>query len=274
MLSKYSISKGCIGIGSYGSVFSCIEKSTGRSLAIKRIVMKNYKTHGTDFRVLRETTILKSCKHHNIINLLDVFFQDDSIFLVMEKYIDLYTFMAKYSNCKLPENLIRKTMKQLLNGVQYLHSNNIIHRDIKLDNILLTEDFQLKIADFGLSRKINNKIILDEEFVATGFLGTMNYMAPEVIRQVPYNHKVDIFSIGIIFTELLIGHSMPEFSKTIDQLQYLYDLFDNNSLKFNDTFKSLSAVEKDFLKKMCELDPLLRWDASDLLNHKYFNSKM
>jgi len=137
---------------------------------------------------------MKLCKHQNVVKLLDHFENEEYIFLVME-YIkggNLNNFLFNH-HAKLTEEILANYMMQIANALTYLHKYGIMHRDIKPDNLMLSEDYKsIKIMDFGLS-----KIIGPQERVSDGF-GTLAFVAPEVLVRKPYNQKVDIWSLGVI----------------------------------------------------------------------------
>ncbi len=154
----------------------------------------------------RETDILKMCQHPNINRLIDLFDGVSYTFIVLEQIHgkNLYDYM-KTRNFKLPEDRAREITLQLASAIQYLQIFGIAHRDLKLENIMMTDHGNSavpKIIDFGLSRVIGPNQTTIEPF------GTLGYVAPEVLKQDPYSFTCDIWSLGCITYAMLSG-SLP-----------------------------------------------------------------
>ncbi len=151
----------------------------------------------------REIEILKLCQHPNIIRLLDVFENPDHLYIVLELLHggDLYEYLNK-RHFNILEHRARNIVHALATALYYIHSYGIVHRDIKLDNVLMvdeSDDSEVKLVDFGLS-----KIIGPGEYCHDPF-GTYGYAAPEVLEQKPYDSAVDIWSLGVVLYALLAG---------------------------------------------------------------------
>lgn len=189
-----------IGIGSYGEVYRGYDYKLNRNIAIKNLYLKRMNI----LQVLREILILKHTKHNNIIELYDVaYIPEQDILLLIMTYMQ--TDLMRIINS--PESLnslsdmhMQRIIFQILRALKYLHSANIIHRDLKPSNILINENCEIKICDFGMSRLIlNNNSTHLTEYVVTRF-----YRAPELLLGAKtYNEKVDIWSVGCTFAELL-----------------------------------------------------------------------
>ena len=197
-----------IGGGNFGEVYSGILK-----IAIKRIPKSIIEDQKLNKELEREKNILSKCKSTNIIKLYDFIETEDYYDLILEKCdTDLNSILEKRKRgFSIIE--IRNIMNQLNNAFRILESKNIIHRDIKLENILVKynnrskEDFTVKLADFGLSREISNKIKIDDSFC-----GSPDTMAPEILYELPYNNKADLWSIGMIMYQMYYNH-FPNFNK-------------------------------------------------------------
>ncbi len=154
--------------------------------------------------VKREIDVLKLCQHPNIIRLLDIFENQDYLYIIMEVlHVDLYVYMEKRA-FKISETRACTIIHSLATALYYLHSYGIIHRDLKLDNIMTvdeTEDCEVKLVDFGLSKIVGPKETCTEPY------GTLGYAAPEVLRRIPYGKEVDIWGLGIISYILMTGIS-------------------------------------------------------------------
>ncbi len=166
-----------IGKGAFGKVTLAIHKLTGKYVAIKTIDKDCLKDEYSKRKVLREIYIMKKIRHVNVIRLLEVFETEEQILIVME-YAgggDLlhYVKRKKY----LSEDEARPVFRQVVYGLAHIHSRNVLHRDIKLDNILLDSDRGVKICDFGVSK------IIDKHKKINDQCGTPAYIAPEIITK-------------------------------------------------------------------------------------------
>lgn len=195
--------------------------------------------------VLREIAIMSKLHHPNIVQFLG--FIDDPFIIVLE-YIVNGTISSNMRNFNKKQKL--SIMKDILRGLAYLHNRrplSLIHRDIKPSNILITSSKMAKIADFGLSKFYNIPDYNDSSNNVCSCVGSRRYMAPEIYNHTgPYNHKVDIYSAGILFYELLE-------SKTY--IPY-------NSLKW---FYASNHLKKIISEFMVSHDPYKRYDALDIL---------
>ncbi len=178
-----------------------ISLEDGSIVAIKKINKKV--PHINIDNIKKEIRIMKLCKHKNIVQLIDVFEDKESIYIVME-YLSGGDLYARYCSKEyhFKEERVRTIFKQILDAVRYMQELGIIHRDLKLENILFEneiEDSNIKIADFGLSA-------LQGPFQdATDVLGTLHYVAPEVLANKPYDYSVDLWSLGVILFVLVTG---------------------------------------------------------------------
>ena len=153
-------------------------------------------------RVLQEIQLLRKLDHRNVVRLLEVFENESAIYLVME-YMDrgdLYTLLKAQKKGRLSEIQTKPLFFQILRGLEYIHSQGVLHRDIKLDNILLDQGMNLKICDFGISRTIVTNHKMTEQS------GTPAFMAPEIIAGGGYEgFGSDVWSLGVVLYCLLTG---------------------------------------------------------------------
>lgn len=194
-----------LGEGKFGLVRDAIHKQTGTRVAIKSIHKTKVSLEDLSL-AKREIEILKVCQHPNIVPLLDTFENQDYIYIVMQLMQggDLYDYLEK-REFKVSEERARTIIHALATALFYLHSYGIVHRDIKLDNILMTDSTdgaEPKLMDFGLSKMIGPNEHCKEPF------GTVGYAAPEVISGKSYDKAVDIWSLGVVLYILLTG-TMP-----------------------------------------------------------------
>lgn len=252
-----------IGQGAFGFVRVATSILTGKKRAIKSI---NKNTIAYDMKdkvkFFSEVNILIKTDHPNIVKLYE-FFEDNYYYHLVTEYItggELLDFILKRK--VLTEAIAAKFMKQLLSGVAYCHSNNIVHRDLKLENLLLDSDSPdalLKIIDFGTSQ------IFKPSFPMTEKYGTILYIAPEVIKGY-YNEKCDIWSCGVILYILLSGHTPFSGKNDEEILQKISRGF----VSFEKPeWASLSSSAQSLLRKMLKKDPSLRISAEDALHHEW-----
>jgi len=194
-LHDYYEIKEAIGKGKFGLVKSAIHKKSGKKVAVKVMSKSEMTTSDIELQ-MREIEILKMCQHPHIIRLLDVFENQQTMYIVMELLTggDLFTYLEERSFV-VSEKRTKIIAHQIATALYYLHSFGVAHRDLKPENILMedkSDDSDLKIVDFGLS-----KIIGPSETSLDPF-GTLSYVAPEVLLQKPYGKEVDLWSLGII----------------------------------------------------------------------------
>lgn len=218
-LAQYYELKEIIGKGRYGVVRLAIHKKTQAKVAIKVLKKANMKMSEIDL-VKREIEILKLCQHPNIIRLLDTFENLEYIYIVMEwlRGGDLYNYLEK-RNFRLSESRACSIIHSLATALYYLDNYGIIHRDIKMDNIILaneSEDSDVKLVDFGLSKMIGPNEYCTEPY------GTFGYVAPEVLLGKKYDKGVDIWSLGCVLYIMLTGQG-PFEDKTEEGIaSYIY----------------------------------------------------
>ncbi|KAG7276535.1 hypothetical protein CRUP_014276, partial [Coryphaenoides rupestris] len=196
-----------IGHGAYGKVFKARElREQQRLVAVKKLSVPRDPEGGVPAFMIREVAVLRKVEyfnHPNIIKLLDVsarhWATGMELCLVFE-YIDqdLTTYLSKVPRSGLDTDKIKDVMSQLLQGLDFLHSNQVLHRDLKPDNILVGSGGEVKIADFGLARIYAYNIALTPGVV------TLWYRAPEILLGTTYMSSVDVWSAGCILAELFL----------------------------------------------------------------------
>lgn len=197
----YSVGEGYHLSRTYGKVLKAIHKDTRQIVAIKKI--KHIDEHIQIKRIaIREIRILKSLNHPNIVNLLEVIQKKNQIFLIFEfvdtTIIELINHQPQGMN---PCN-IKKILYQALNALTYMHNNKIIHRDIKPENLLVSSKGIVKICDFGFARYKTG----DDNL--THYVSTRWYRAPELLVYAKYTEKVDIWAIGCMAGEMMLGYPL------------------------------------------------------------------
>lgn len=188
-----------IGRGAFGSVYKIMNKNDKKIYALKKIVLTGQNKVDLD-SIKNEALILKTINNENIVKFYDSFFFNNSFYLIMEYCgnSDLKSFINKHKNKNqlISEIVINVIIKGLCNGIKAIHDKKLIHRDLKPENIFISDDYNIKIGDFGISK------ILNGTNYAQTFAGSLSYMAPEMINGKKYNNKVDIWSFGCIIYEL------------------------------------------------------------------------
>ncbi|EDQ89586.1 uncharacterized protein MONBRDRAFT_25087 [Monosiga brevicollis MX1] len=250
-----------IGRGSYGSVYLVHQtKRTSKSKYVVKVM---------DCRLLnnallaeRESQLLSKLSHPNIVKHRDSFKSPsgDELCIVMQycEGGDLYTRIKQQASAGalFPENQIMDWFCQITLALQYLHSQNVLHRDLKTQNIFLTRSDIIKVGDLGIARQLENS-----EDMASTMIGTPYYMAPELLSQEEYNHKSDIWSLGCCLYELTTlkpAFSANNLSKLL--IKVLQDTVPRIPLAYSD---DLNAFNMSLLQREAELRPSTQMILSD-----------
>ncbi|KAJ6365774.1 hypothetical protein OIU76_030533 [Salix suchowensis] len=202
LFGKYEIGK-LLGYGAFAKVYHARNVSTGQSVAIKAVSKAKVMKGGFVAHVKREISIMRRLRHANIVKLHEVLATKGKVYFVME-YAKGGELFAKISKGRFSEDLSRRYFQQLITAVGYCHARGVFHRDLKPENLLLDENMNLKITDFGLSA-------VTEQVRPDGLLhtlcGTPAYVAPELLAKKGYDGaKVDIWSCGVVLFVLIAGY--------------------------------------------------------------------
>lgn len=257
-----------LGKGSFGLVIEATEKETETKWAIKKV--NKEKAGSSAVKLLeREVSILKSVKHEHIIHLEQVFETPKKMYLVMELCEDGELKKILERKGHFSENETRWIIQSLASAIAYLHSKDIVHRDLKLENIMVKSSYvddnnelnlNIKVTDFGLAVKKQGR---RSEAMLQTTCGTPMYMAPEVINAHEYSQQCDIWSIGVIMYILLCGE--PPFLASSEEK--LFELIRKGNLSFEDpVWDSVSDCAKTVLHQLMKVDPAHRITAKELLD--------
>eukprot|EP00842_Homolaphlyctis_polyrhiza_P004210 jgi/Hompol1/4790/HPOL_003878-RA len=246
-----------IGRGMSGNVYISRNNATKQKVAIKRMILDRQQRK--DF-VLTELTVLKECQHPNLINYIDSFLCRGDLWVVMELMEGGALTNVIDTLGTLSEPLIAAIVQEGLKGIRHMHKLNLIHRDIKSDNILLDQQGHVKLADFGLCVRLT-----EERSQRTTLLGTAFWMAPEVIKRKNYGPKVDIWSFGITTIEMIDGE--PPYIDE-EQIRALYLIATTGKPKIKNE-AGLSSALRHFLDKCLEVDVDSRPTADEILKHPF-----
>ncbi|CAL0308567.1 unnamed protein product [Lupinus luteus] len=257
-----------IGCGAFGHVYVGMNLDSGELLAVKQVMIaassaskEKAKAHIKELE--EEVKLLKDLSHPNIVRYLGTVREEDSLNILLEFVPggSISSLLGKFG--AFPEAVIRTYTKQILVGLEYLHKNGIIHRDIKGANILVDNKGCIKLADFGASKQVVELATISG---AKSMKGTPYWMAPEVILQTGHSFSADIWSVGCTVIEMATGK--PPWSQQYQQ--EVAALFHIGTTKAHPPIPDhLSAGAKDFLIKCLEKEPDLRPSASELLQHHF-----
>jgi calcium-dependent protein kinase len=260
--SIYSLVSFPVGYGSYGEVWVCDHIRSKEKRAVKIIDKIWISQEMIEKRtVLNEVDILKTLDHPNVLKVFEYFEDEQYYYIVMEycKEGDLYDDLLKVE--KYDEITAAKIMKQIFSGLAYIHKKNVVHRDVKLDNILITEkneEIQIKIIDFNIATFNLGKRL-------SKFTGTLSYIAPEVIKG-NYSEKCDLWSCGVIMYLLLSGKFPFEGDSKEDTIKKIS--CGNFNTKCGQWSK-ISESAKDLLSKLLQKKPSKRYSAIQALAHPW-----
>ncbi|CAL1261352.1 unnamed protein product [Larinioides sclopetarius] len=244
-MSRYDKEK-VIGSGTFGNVWLVKSKLSRHSYVLKEIDLRSL--NETDRQhALNEVSILSKCKHKHIIRYKDAVIETDLTLSIVMEYAeggDLYSAIMKQRGVPFSEHRIISWFIQICLALQYIHYQNILHRDLKSQNIFLTRNKMIKVGDFGIARVLRNP----EELAKTA-IGTPYYLSPEICQRKPYNHKSDIWALGCILFEMT---ALEHAFQAVDFI-HLVSLILRGKRK--ELPSHCSSIIKDLVKDLLEFDP-------------------
>lgn len=280
-----------LGEGSYATVYKGKSKVNGKLVALK--VIRLQEEEGTPFTAIREASLLKGLKHANIVLLHDIIHTKETLTLVFEYvHTDLCQYMDKHPGGLHPDN-VKLFLFQLLRGLSYIHQRYILHRDLKPQNLLISDTGELKLADFGLARA---KSVPSHTY--SNEVVTLWYRPPDVLLgSTEYSTCLDMWGVGCIFVEMIQGvAAFPGMKDIQDQLERIFlvlgtpnedtwpgvhslphfkperfTVYSSKSLR--QAWNKLSYVNhaEDLASKLLQCSPKNRLSAQAALSHEYFS---
>jgi CTD kinase subunit alpha len=283
-----------VGSGTYGKVFKAIHVYTKKLVALKKIRMEGERD-GFPVTAVREIKLLQSLKHDNVVSLQEVMVEKNDCFMVFEYLSHDLTGLLNHPTFKLDPAHKKHLAKQLFEGLNYLHTRGVLHRDIKAANILVSNEGQLKLADFGLARFYAKRRQLDY----TNRVITIWYRSPELLLgETQYGPAVDIWSAACVLVEIFTRHAIfPGDGGEINQLEKIYAVLGTPNTRdwpglvdmqwfellrpsakrpnvFAEKYKErVTPAAFDLLAAMFQYDPTKRPSAPDVLEHPYFTTE-
>jgi hypothetical protein len=256
-----------LGKGSFGMVYEA-GLSNGKTVCVKVVELGSMSSEADLKGLKNEINLMKALNHPNIVQYYGC--TEDKAKNTLNIFMEYVTggtmnhYIKKFKT--LPRDTVRQWAYQIVSGIKYLHSMNIVHRDIKGDNILVTIDGIVKVADFGCSKQIDD--VCSKSHGCQTMVGTPYWMAPEVIKCEPggYGTKSDIWSVGCTIVEMVTGK--PPWPECNSMWAAVYKIANSKGLP-TEIPKDLSEDMMDFLEKCFERDPVKRPAAEELLKHRW-----
>lgn len=245
-----------IGEGKIARVYKAVEKASRKTVALKVFPKAPINQFGIHHQLRREIEIQHHLNFKHIVRLHGYFQTETDIVLVMEYFEarDLYSRTQKKEKIEL-----KPTLFQLAKALQYMHLRNVIHRDIKLENILLSSTGLVKVIDFGWA------VHCVPDAQRETYCGTVLYLSPELLNTRRYDEKVDVWAFGVVAYELVCGVP-PFFGKTENET---FGQIKSKELA-SKGLKTAGAEAEDLIRKCLEKDPLIRIGIEDVVKHPFF----
>ncbi|XP_074389722.1 serine/threonine-protein kinase PAK 3-like [Zonotrichia albicollis] len=241
-----------LGRGGFGAVYKALDTSSGQQVAIKIMSLKE---EMSEELAANEILAMRDNRNPNIVTYLDSYLVDAELWLAME-FMDGGTLFDVLRAVYLEEGQIGAVCRECLQGLHFLHSRQVIHRDIKSGNVLVGMDGSVKLGDFGLCAQLS-----PGHSKRSSSVGTPSWMAPEVVRGEAYGPKVDIWSLGIMGLEMVEGEAPYQREARLR----VFELIESNGPPKLQNPRHHSALLHDFLRCCLQADEDRRWSAKELL---------
>ncbi|KAL6476747.1 hypothetical protein MHYP_G00152460 [Metynnis hypsauchen] len=256
-----------LGRGKFAVVKKCVEKATGKEYAAKFLRTRR-KGQSCRDDILNEVAVLESAKANPyVVGLHEVYETRTELILVLECAAggEIFNQCVAENDEAFTEKDVIRLVRQILSGVAFLHRNNVVHLDLKPQNILLTSAQPLgdiRIVDFGLSRHVDKTSEVRE------ILGTPEYVAPEILSYEPISTSTDMWSIGVLTYVMLTGESPFQGE---DKQETFLNISQVNVDYSQDVFEGISVLAVDFIQSLLHKKPRDRATAEECLNHPWLN---
>ncbi|XP_071281561.1 serine/threonine-protein kinase PAK 3-like [Agelaius tricolor] len=257
-MSKYTAFEE-LGRGGFGAVYKALDTSSGQQVAIKIMSLEE---DMSEELAANEILAMRDNRNPNIVTYLDSYLVDAELWLAME-FMDGGTLFDVLRAVYLEEGQIGAVCRECLQGLHFLHSHQVIHRDIKSNNVLVGMDGSVKLGDFGLCAQLS-----PERSKRSSSVGTPSWMAREVVRGEAYGPKVDIWSLGIMGLEMVEGEAPYQREARLR----VFELIERNGPPKLQHPRHHSALLRDFLRCCLQADEDRRWSAQELLQHPFVTS--
>lgn len=269
LISEYTLhKKDLLGAGAFGKVYSASDNQTGEVVAVKEVYTRSISTEGLH-QLMQEVYIMERLDHPHLVEFIDVFRSRSAIFIVQKLYTGGNLVSRIDQQDRLPEQQVKVIMHQLFSAVEYLHDHGLVHRDLKLDNIMLesqTSD-DVVIVDLGCGEDF-----LPKSGKLWDVVGTLTYTSPEVLTT-SYTKACDVWSLGIVMYILLLGVDPygafmgASKSTIIDRIKDFY--IDPHK----DLWRNISKSAKDLVYQILKPEPE-RLTIPQILRHPWFQTKV
>ena len=252
--------KNPLGKGAFGEVWKVTHENSKKVYCIKMMTKRDIFEQKLINQINKEIGIMYNINHPYSVKLYNHFEDNEKLYLIMELASNgnLYNFIQNNKKQKIKtKEMIKKIIIQVIEIIKYLHSLDIIYRDIKPENILLDKDYNVKLCDYGWAS------YLSKGQFCSAYCGTPEYVSPEVIKKYPYNEKVDIWGIGVLIFELVFGY--PPFTSNFNE-----DRFNNIKEGKINWPKDLNDMElKDLIEKILKVNPKDRISLDEIEKHQW-----
>ena len=257
--------KSPLGKGAFGEVWKVTHENSQKVYCIKILIKRDIFEQKLINQINKEISIMYNVNHPYSVKLVNHFEDNEKLYLIMELASNgnLYNFIQKNKKDKIKNmDLIKKLIIQTIEIIKYLHSLNIIYRDIKPENILLDKDYNVKLCDYGWATYFTPGKFL------TVYCGTPEYVSPEMLKKYPYNEKVDIWGIGVLIFELVFGYA--PFSSNFNEDRY--NNIKSGKIKWPDDLNEEYKKIKDLIEKILKVNPNDRISLNDIENHPWLKN--